>query len=121
MVPHPPRPETPGGPTSRRRDGIIRQNSRMAAYNPPASFNTIRRVGLFERSRYSAYCESSAGPRMQSNSTRSPQRAFPPTEAGERSYIEQNYDRFKAAASSGFQRFGRGVILITVLPPHAPD
>lgn len=58
---------------------------------------------------------------MQRNSSRTAQRAFPPTEVGERAYIEQNYDRFKSAAASGLQRFGRGVILITVMPPHAPD
>ena len=49
------------------------------------------------------------------------QRAFTATESGEREYIEKNYDRFKAAADSGFDRFGRGVILITVMPPHAPE
>jgi hypothetical protein len=51
----------------------------------------------------------------------SPARAFPPTEDGERDYIEQNHERLAGIARAGFERFGRGVILITVRPPHAPD
>lgn len=48
-------------------------------------------------------------------------RIFEPTQDGERGYVDQHYDRFAAAAWNGYQRFGRGVILVTVAPPDAPE
>jgi len=54
-------------------------------------------------------------------SARTIRRAFEASEAGERGYIDEHFDRFADAARAGFERFGRGLVLITVLPPHAPD
>lgn len=48
-------------------------------------------------------------------------RLFEPTPEAERKYVEQNYDRFAAAAKAGHERFGRGLVLVSVQPPHAPD
>lgn len=50
-----------------------------------------------------------------------PARPFEPTADGERAYVDHHYDRFAASAWSGYQRFGRGVLLVTVAPPDAPD
>jgi len=48
-------------------------------------------------------------------------RLFEPTTEAERQYVEKNYDRFAAAARAGHERFGRGLVLVSVQPPHAPD
>ncbi len=46
---------------------------------------------------------------------------FEPTEDGERQYVEAQSERFAAAARKGLERFGRGVVLVTVNHPDAPD
>ena len=50
-----------------------------------------------------------------------PTRLFDPTPEAERQYVEKNIDRFAAAARAGHERFGRGLVLVSVQPPHAPD
>ena len=47
-------------------------------------------------------------------------RYFEATPEGERAYIEQRWAGFASCARSGFERFGRGVVLVTVRPPDAP-
>lgn len=46
---------------------------------------------------------------------------FEPTEDGERQYVETQRERLAEAARKGLERFGRGVVLITVSHPDAPD
>ncbi len=48
-------------------------------------------------------------------------RLFEPTLDAEAQYVEQHRDRFATAAKTGFDRFGRGLVLVTIRPPHAPD
>lgn len=50
-----------------------------------------------------------------------PPRLFDPTPDAERSYVEKNYDRFAAAAKAGHERFGRGLVLVSIQPPHEPE
>lgn len=49
-----------------------------------------------------------------------PARLFVATPEAERAFIEQRFAHFASLALRGFQRFGRGVLLITVAPPEAP-
>lgn len=48
-------------------------------------------------------------------------RLFEATPDGERGYVDQRWEAFAACAWHGYTRFGRGVVLVTVLPPDAPD
>ncbi len=48
------------------------------------------------------------------------ERPFKPSEQGEREFIESRWDEFVKGASTGYERFGRGVVLVTVRPPDEP-
>lgn len=50
-----------------------------------------------------------------------PQRPFAATSDAEREHVERQRERFEGWARSGFERFGRGVVLVTLFPPHAPE
>lgn len=48
-------------------------------------------------------------------------RFFEATTEGERAYLEEHWAGFASCAWGGYERFGRGVVLVTVRPPDAPE
>ncbi len=48
-------------------------------------------------------------------------RLFAATPEGERAFVEERWEGFAGCGRRGYERFGRGVVLVTVQPPDAPE